>query len=266
MVKLGQHFLKSEELLKEIADYLEITKDDVVLEIGAGDGRLTKYLTSAKKVYAIEIDKKLFLKLKKKMKEFSNVEVINKDVLDYEFPKEVNKIVGNLPYEISSAITEKILLFLNSQLHKGVKDLFAVLMYQREFAERMTAFPGLRDYSRLSVLVNYYADCQIIKYIPKTAFRPAPKVESALVKLIPKDVKRDDLLFYVAKILFMHKNKKVINALIDSRHFLKEKDKNKLRKILAKSLGKLGEKKVFYLEIDEIMLIKQKIKDLLQNN
>jgi 16S rRNA (adenine1518-N6/adenine1519-N6)-dimethyltransferase len=260
MVRFGQHFIKSESLLKEIAGYLKISKEDVVLEIGAGDGRLTKYLTSAKKVYAVEIDKKLIPKLQ--ARGFENVEIINKDILDFEFPKEVNKVIGNLPYEISSPITEKILLFLNSQLHSGVKNLLAVLMYQREFAERMTAFPGIKDYSRLSVLVNYYADCEVIKNIPKGVFRPPPKVDSSLVRIIPKAVKRDDKLFEVVRILFMHKNKKVINALLDSRNLLKVKDKNELREILQEKLGELGEKKVFYLEIDELVSSKKKINSL----
>ncbi len=261
MVKFGQHFIKSESLLKEIADYAHISKNDVVVEIGAADGRLTKYLTGARKVYAVEIDKKLIPKLE--ARKFENVEIINKDVLEFEFPKNVNKIIGNLPYEISSPITEKILLFLNSQLHSGVKNLLAILMYQREFAERMTAFPGIKDYSRLSVLVNYYADCEIIKSISKGVFRPLPKVDSSLVKLIPKDVKRDDSLFEVVRMLFTHKNKKVINALIDSRQFLKIKDKSRLRTELPKLLGKLGEIKVFYLEIDDIIEIKERIKDFI---
>ena len=239
---------------------MNISKDDVVLEIGAGDGRLTKYLVDAKKVYAVEIDKRLIPKLEEK--NMPNVEIINKDILDFGFPKDVNKIIGNLPYELSSPITEKILLFLNSQLHSGVKNLLAVLMYQREFAERMTTFPGLKDYSRLSVLVNYYADCEIIKNIPKGVFRPPPKVDSSLVKIVPKDVVRDDKLFEVVKILFMHKNKKVINALIDSREFLKVKDKNELKSILPKLLGELAEKKVFYLELEDIQKIKEKINTL----
>lgn len=261
MVRFGQHFIKSESLLREIASYLNISKDDVVLEIGAGDGRLTKYLTNAKRVYAVEIDKRLIPKLE--ARQLLNVEIINKDILDFEFPKEVNKIIGNLPYEISSPITEKILLFLNSQLHRGVGNLLAILMYQREFAERMIAFPGLKEYSRLSVLVNYYADCEVIKNIPKGVFRPPPKVDSSLVKLVPKRVERDDKLFEVVRLLFMHKNKKVLNALIDSRQFLKVKDKNELKSVLPKLLGDLAEKKVFYLEIEELVEIKNKISKLM---
>ena len=259
-MKFGQHFLKSEKLLKGIADYLNISKDDIVLEVGAGDGRLTKYLTNAKKIYAVEIDKILVEKLKGKNLE--NVEVINEDVLDFEFPEDVNKIVGNLPYQISAPITEKILLFLNSRLRDGAENLLAILMYQREFAERMVAFPGLKRYSRLSVLVDYYADCRILRNVSRTMFRPVPKVESALVKIVPRNVKPDSKLFEVAKLLFMHKNKKVINALVNSRYLLKEKDKLALKKILPKLLGELAEKKVFYLETRELQKIKENVKDL----
>lgn len=255
--KLGQHFLKSETLLNEIAKSAEISEKDVVLEIGAGDGRLTKCLAKAKKIIAVEIDKLLFEKLAEL--NLPNVDCVNMDILDFEVPEEVNKIVGNLPYEISSPVTEKVLRFLNKQKHSKVKNLLAVLMYQREFAERMTAFPGLRDWSRLSILVNYYSDCEIIRFIPKTAFRPAPKIESALVKIVPKNVEPDEKLLALAKILFMHKNKKMINALIDSRQHLKIQDKAKLREVLPALLGKLKEKKVFYLEIDELRELAKKL-------
>ncbi len=260
-MRFGQHFLKSEKLLKKIAEYAGVSKNDVVLEVGAGDGRLTKYLTNAKKVYAVEIDKILAEKIKEKNLE--NVKIVNKDILDFEFPNDVNKIVGNLPYQISSPVTEKILLFLNSQLRKGIKNLLAVLMYQREFAERMVAFPGLKGYSRLSVLVDYYANCELLRNVSRTMFRPVPKVESALVKLTPKDVLPSPKLFELAKLIFMHKNKKVINALVNSRRLLKEKDKLKLKKILPSLLGEFADKKVFYLGVDELQNIKDRIKEIL---
>jgi 16S rRNA (adenine1518-N6/adenine1519-N6)-dimethyltransferase len=132
-------------------------------------------------------------------------------------------------------------------------------MYQLEFAERMTAFPGLRDYSRLSVLVNYYSEAEIIKKISKTSFRPAPKVESALVRLKFLGAKDDDKMFELAKVLFMHKNKKMLNALIDSRDHLKIKDKEQLREIITKELGDLCDKKVFYLETEEIQRAAKKL-------
>ena len=257
--KLGQHFLKREDLLRKIASYLKISNDDVVLEIGAAYGNLTKYLTKAKKVYAVELDKKLFPRLVENMKQYSNVECINKDVLELEFPSKVNKIIGNLPYEISSPVTEKILKFLNKQKRSDVDEVIAVLMYQKEFAERMTAFPGLKDYSRLSILSNYYADVELLKTIGKSEFRPAPKVDSELVKVVPKGVEENPELFKTAKLLFTHKNKKTVNAIIDSRHLLKIKDKNKLREIVRPALKEF-DKKVFYLEIEEL----EEIKDILK--
>jgi 16S rRNA (adenine1518-N6/adenine1519-N6)-dimethyltransferase len=134
-------------------------------------------------------------------------------------------------------------------------------MYQLEFAERMTAFPGLKEYSRLSVLVNYYAEAKILKNISKTAFRPAPKVESAVVELKPTGVEDDEKLFALAKILFMHKNKNVVNALINSRDHLKVTDKKELKETIPKLLGSLAEKKVFYLEIDEMQKMKEKLEN-----
>jgi 16S rRNA (adenine1518-N6/adenine1519-N6)-dimethyltransferase len=256
--RLGQHFLKSEDLLKQIAGYLKISANDILLEIGPAFGNLTKYLVTAKKVYAVELDTNLFEKLKENMKKFPNVECINADILDLDFPKDVNKIVGNLPYEISSPITEKILKFLNKQELAGKKTL-AILMYQKEFAERMTAFPGLQDYSRLSVLVNYYSEAKILRTVSKTLFRPAPKVESAIVELIPIGAEENEELFGITKILFMHRNKSVANALINSRDHLKLQDKKELKKILPNILGELGEKKVFYLEIEEIEEIKERL-------
>ncbi len=260
MVKFGQHFLKDKKLLKKISSYANISENDVIVEIGSGDGRLTKNLVNAKKIYAVEIDEFIFNKLEQNLEKYKNIECINMDVLNWEFPEDVNKIIGNLPYEISAPITEKILVFLNKQKNKGIKNLLAILMYQKEFAERMTSIPGLRSWSRLSVLVNYYSDCEILKNIPRTAFRPAPKIESSLVKLVPKKVEHDKEILKVAKILFLHKNKKVINSLIDSRkRFLKIKDKNKLRKIISEKLGDYADKRVVFLEVKEIKKIKEDV-------
>ncbi|MDD5239614.1 MAG: 16S rRNA (adenine(1518)-N(6)/adenine(1519)-N(6))-dimethyltransferase RsmA [Candidatus Nanoarchaeia archaeon] len=250
--RLGQHFLKSEHLLKQISDYAQISSSDVVLEVGSAFGNLTKYLTAAKKVYAVEIDKKIFPQLVEAMKQHKNVECINMDILKYDFPSDVNKIIGNLPYEISSPITEKILLFLNRQKRANKKNLLTILMYQKEFAERMTAFPWLSDYSRLSVLVNYFAEAEIMMSVPRTAFRPAPKIESAVVKLTPLDVEPNPDLFRLAKILFTHKNKNVIKAIIDSRDMLRLKDKKQLKEILPALIKKFSETKVFYLEIKDM--------------
>ncbi|HDQ60033.1 MAG TPA: ribosomal RNA small subunit methyltransferase A [Candidatus Woesearchaeota archaeon] len=257
--RLGQHFLKKESMLNEIAGYLDAGPKDVVLEIGSAFGNLTKYLAKAKKVYAVELDKKLFSRLVQNMKNSPNVEPVNSDILKFDFPKDVNKIIGNIPYEISSPLTERILKFLNKQKINGVKKVMAVIMYQKEFADRMTAFPGLKDYSRLSILASYYSNVEMLKIVGRGEFRPSPKVDSAVVRITPLGVEGNQGLFKVAKAMFMHKNKKVVNSLIDSRSCLKIQDKQKLREILNPLLKEF-DKKVFYLEIEEL----EEITDLLK--
>jgi 16S rRNA (adenine1518-N6/adenine1519-N6)-dimethyltransferase len=265
MQKFSQVFLKSERILKEITDYANLNEKDIVIEIGAGYGNLTKYIAEkVKKVYAIEIDKELFLKLKKNLGTFKNIEFVNADVLKIKFPS-ANKIIGNLPYEISSPITEKILIFLNEEkLREKDKDIFAILMYQREFAERMIAEPGFPDYSRLTVLVNYFADCKILKYIPRNFFKPIPRVDSAVVKIVPKGRKKDEKFFKTTRILFFHKNNTVVKAIVNSRTFTKIKDKNKIRKFVEEKINKkLLKKRVFELNGNEIEKIKEGISSIL---
>ncbi|MCW1296527.1 MAG: 16S rRNA (adenine(1518)-N(6)/adenine(1519)-N(6))-dimethyltransferase RsmA [Candidatus Parvarchaeota archaeon] len=265
MPKYSQVFLKSERILMEIANYADLSKKDIVIEIGAGYGNLTKYLAErALLVHAIEIDKKLFIELKKNLLKFNNVNFINADALKIKFP-EANKIVGNLPYEISSPITEKILKFLNDEKFKSKnKDVLAILMYQREFAERMIAEPGFPNYSRLTVFVNYFARCEILKYIPKHFFKPSPKVDSAIVKIVPKGKKYDENFFKTTNLLFFHKNNTVLKALINSRTYTKIKDKSEIKNFLENKIDKeLLEKRVFELSEDEIEKIKELILPIL---
>ena len=265
MQKFSQVFLKSERILKEITDYADLNEKDIVIEIGAGYGNLTKYIAKkVKKVYAIEIDKELFSKLKRNLGNFKNIEFVNADVLKIKFPS-ANKIIGNLPYQISSPITEKILIFLNEEkLKERDRDIFAILMYQREFAERMIAEPGFPDYSRLTVLVNYFADCSILRYIPRNFFKPI-KVDSAVVKIVPKGRKKDEKFFETTRILFFHKNNTVIKAIVNSRTFTKIKDKEKIRKFLIEKIDKkLLKKRVFELDENEIEKIKEGISPILQ--
>jgi len=150
MKKLGQHFLVDEQVAGRETTYANIGKDDVVLEIGPGKGVLTQLLArDAKKVIAVEIDRFFVEELKNKMP--SNVEVIHADVLKIDFNTLplFNKIVSNLPFQISSPVTFKLLEYPFSK---------AVLIYQKDFADRMIAVPGTKDYSRLSVGV-YYKTC-----------------------------------------------------------------------------------------------------------
>ncbi|EFD93005.1 MAG: ribosomal RNA adenine methylase transferase [Candidatus Parvarchaeum acidophilus ARMAN-5] len=240
-------FLKDESVFNKIIKASELKKDDIILEIGSGDGRLTKRIaTLVKKVYAIEIDTNLYDSART-LVENDNIEFINADALSIEFPENANKIISNLPYAISSPITEKIIYFLNKK-----RDGFAVLMYQLEFGNRMLAFPGIRDYSMISVFAQYTCDVKHISNVSKNSFRPKPAVESIILKLIPKKIEIDKNFLRFTRLLFQHKKKNLYSAIMDSRSMLnlsKGDIRNKLEPYSKKDLLK---KKVFYLEIEEL--------------
>jgi len=205
--KKGQHILMDEEIIHRQIVYAEISKSETVLEIGPGLGALTfKLAQKAKKVVAIERDQRLFLYLKEKVPE--NVDLICADVLKTELP-EFDVVVSNLPYQISSPVTFKL---LNHDFNR------AILMYQEEFANRMVAKYQDKEYSRLSVNVYFLADCRILETVPKKAFYPEPKVNGAIVKLVPREppfsVKDEKMFFKVVNSLFAQKRKKIKNSLM----------------------------------------------------
>lgn len=226
---LGQNYLIDDFKRKKIINYGQLTKEDTVLEIGPGIGTLTIELAKkAGKVIAIEQDTTIFNILKRRLEKenITNVELINGDAVKVDFPK-FNKIVSNLPYQISSPISFK---FLNYDF-----DL-AILMYQKEFADRMNGKVGTKQYSRLSAMLYFKADVKFLTKVSPESFIPSPKVDSAVVELKPKEEKinEDDYKVYskVVKALFQHRNKKARNALIDSRHIIGFKDKKELKSIL----------------------------------
>lgn len=228
---LGQNYLIDDFKRKKIIKYGNLTKDDVVLEIGPGIGTLTIELAKkSKKVIAIEQDTTIFNILDDRLKKegITNVELINGDAVKADFP-EFNKIVSNLPYQISSPISFK---FLEYDF-----DL-AILMYQKEFADRMNGKVGTKQYSRLSAMLYYKADIEFLTKVSPESFIPSPKVDSAVIKLTPKEMEKniseEDYKIYskVVKALFQHKNKKARNALIDSRREIGIKDKKELKEIL----------------------------------
>jgi len=211
-VRLGQNFLIDKQIAEREVSYADISKKDTVLEIGPGNGILTKILAEkAKKVIAIEIDKNLYEKLKDILPK--NVELIHEDVLKIDFKNipHFNKVVSNLPYQISSPITFKILDY-NFEI--------AVFIYQKEFAERLIANPGTKDYSRLSVNVYYKAKCELLENVSKNCFSPVPKVDSSIVRLFkrdkpPFDVVSEDFFYFLTKKLFSHRRKKIKNIIND---------------------------------------------------
>ena len=257
---LGQNYLIDKNKRDQIVNFGDISKDDVVLEIGTGIGTLTIELAKrAKKVIAIEQDRKIFEILAQRLEDekLDNVELINDDALKVDFPP-FNKIISNLPYQISSPITFK---FLNYDF-----DL-AVLMYQKEFASRMNGEVGTKDYSRLSAMLYFKCDIEKLTDVSNESFIPKPQIDSTVVKLTPKEnsISDEDFKTYskFTKALFQHRNKKIKNALIDSRHIISDIDKKVLKKRLNaiedEKLVEYLKKRVVVLTPEEILYISKKL-------
>ncbi|WP_405279415.1 16S rRNA (adenine(1518)-N(6)/adenine(1519)-N(6))-dimethyltransferase RsmA [Methanobrevibacter sp.] len=257
---LGQNYLIDKNKRNQIIGFGDVDKNDVVLEIGTGIGTLTIELAKkAKKVIAIEQDENICKILTKRLKDekIDNVELINDDALKVDFPK-FNKIISNLPYQISSPITFK---FLEYDF-----DL-AILMYQKEFADRMNGEVGSKNYSRLSAMLYFKCNVETLTNVSAESFIPKPKIDSTVVKLTPKEnkISDDDFKIYsnFTKALFQHRNKKIKNALIDSRHIISNIDKKILKKRLNgiedDELNEYLSKRVVELTPEEILFLSKKL-------
>ncbi|HMK53500.1 MAG TPA: 16S rRNA (adenine(1518)-N(6)/adenine(1519)-N(6))-dimethyltransferase RsmA [Methanobacteriaceae archaeon] len=254
----SQHYLVNSSILDQIIHSAELTPEDTVLDIGAGIGTLTIPLSQvAGKVIAIEQDSKIVQILKERLaeNEINNVEVLEGDAVRLDLPQ-FNKVVSNLPYQISSPITFRLLEFDFD---------FAILMYQLEFAERMVASPGNSKYSRLSVMMRIYAQVEKLFTVPRVAFVPPPRVSSAVIKLTPKKgVKVDDFLLRTTRALFQHKRKKAKKALLDSFHELATVDKKTAKKLVSKLDPLLMEERPFQMETESIIKISNELKKVLE--
>ena len=202
--RLGQVFLTNHAILQKEAGLANVA-DKAVLEIGPGDGRLTEKLLaqSPKKLIVVEKDGRFADMLKEKFKYDTRIEIINADFLEIEIPK-VDVIIGNIPYYISSPIIFKL---------KDYEFDYAFLMVQKEFAEKMVAKPNDRNYGRLSVTSRIFFKVEYVMSVPKMFFSPMPKVDSALIKIMPTGIKLTKFEEDIIRKLFQHKNKAVRNAL-----------------------------------------------------
>jgi len=205
---MGQHFLVDHTVIERQVKYAKIKKGERVLEIGAGLGFLTDDLIKAgAEVVAIESDRKFCEYLREKFGE--KLELIEGDATKVALP-EFDKVVSNLPYQISSEITFRIL--------ETRKFDIAILMYQKEFAERMVAGEISALYGRLSVMAAYRADCEILEIVNRRCFWPQPKVDSALVLMKsrpPRFQPKDEKLFVdIVRVLFSHRRKKISNGMV----------------------------------------------------
>lgn len=218
--RLGQHFLRDRDVIAEIIERSGIMESDDILEIGAGLGALTIPLSvRAGRVVAVEKDRRLTEILGKKLSRegINNVILINDDILKMDLGKVIVpsdkklKAIGNLPYNISSPFLERLFK------HRGLIST-AFLMFQYEFAERLLASPGGKEYGSLTVLTKYDAEVSPLIHVPRDAFYPRPKVGSMFVKIDMEKIHtrraEDDRFFsMVVKGAFAHRRKTILNSL-----------------------------------------------------
>ena len=175
---LGQYFLVDNDVAARMVEYASVGREDTVLEIGSGVGSVTEELArKAKRVYAVEKDKELCEILREQYEDKKGkIEVIEADIMKLELP-EFDKVVASIPYSLSSPITYKLL-----RHNFGL----AVLLYQKEFAQKMTAEPRSHLYGRVSVIAQVLADIEILEIVPRDAFYPSPHVKTAIVRFTEK--------------------------------------------------------------------------------
>ena len=213
--RLGQSFLTDMNVMKRIAALAAPAAGETVVEIGAGLGFMTEELAkTARRVIALEVDPRLLNVLHERLDGIKNIEVLAQDVLKYDFstPDKYRKIkvIGNIPYYISSPILFRLLSFRNAIAS-------CILMLQKELADRITAAPGSKKYGIPSVMVAKYTEATYEMTVPPQCFYPVPEVASAVVRLTfkegPED-SRDDLFNKLVHAAFAHRRKNIFNNLL----------------------------------------------------
>ena len=226
----GQNFLVDERVLGKIVSSAEISKDDVVIEVGPGIGTLTQALAKeAYKVVAVEIDTTLVPILGELLSNFDNIEIINEDILKVDinaiaekYPDKKIKMVANLPYYITTPIIMNVL-----ENHIPVESI--TVMIQKEVAYRMKAQPSTKDYGSLSLAVQYYCEPYLVANVPQNCFMPRPNVDSAVIKLTVMDkpkvqVNNEKFMFEFIKAAFSQRRKTLVNCIFSSGLLTLSKD------------------------------------------
>ncbi|MCI8371115.1 MAG: 16S rRNA (adenine(1518)-N(6)/adenine(1519)-N(6))-dimethyltransferase RsmA [Lachnospiraceae bacterium] len=237
--KYGQNFLIDTHVLDKIIRAASITDSDCVLEIGPGIGTMTQYLAEhARQVIAVEIDKHLIPILEETLSAYSNITLLNADILKLDIQNLIDtynkgqpiKVVANLPYYITTPIIMGLF-----ESHVPLDSI--TVMVQKEVADRMQAKPGSKDYGALSLAVQYYAQPYIAANVPPNCFMPRPNVGSAVIRLtrhpsLPVAVQDEKLLFQLIRASFNQRRKTLVNGLYNAPDlsFSKEEITNALSK------------------------------------
>ncbi len=213
MTRYSQNFLINPRIADFIVEKAELSSEDVVLEIGAGKGILTERMLKKCRVYAVEIDPQLceYLSIifEDEVRE-GRLKIICGDALKIDYPP-FTKVVANIPYHISSPLLFKL---MDYPFQRGI------LMLQYEFAERLCAVPGSKKYGRLSVMMYYHGVARLLKRVRRGNFRPIPKVDSAIVEIVPQNRFCYDaaILDNIVRKIFQQRRKKIRNILGEVPH------------------------------------------------
>ena len=235
---LGQNFLINENVVNKIVEGAQITKNDLIIEIGPGLGTLTKeLLNNAGKVIAVELDKRMIEILSDRFNLYNNFELINDDILKVDLEALIKKqlgngltnvkIVANLPYYITTPIVMKL-------LEDNLPIDSITIMIQKEVADRLIEKPGGKNTGAITYAIYYYAESKEILKVEPDSFIPEPAVESKVIKLDVRkeksvEVEDETLMFKIIKYAFMQRRKTLVNALEKSEIF---KDKHEIIKML----------------------------------
>lgn len=239
--RLGQNFLIEEEVVEDIIEAAQVSKEDLVIEIGPGLGTLTAYLLEkANKVIAVELDTNMCQILKERFAFYSNLEILQQDILKVDLKEKLKeaknnpeirnvKIVANLPYYITTPIIMKLL--------EEKLDISSItVMIQKEVAQRFTTLPGEKKAGAITYSVFYYAQAKTVRKVPHTAFIPQPEVESEVICLTVREepivkVRDEKLFFRLIKASFEQRRKTLINGIGNSGIVQKETLKQILQQL-----------------------------------
>lgn len=247
---LGQNFLINDSVVDKIVESAEITKEDLVIEIGPGLGNLTEFLLEkAGKVIAIELDERMLEILNDRFSLYDNFEIINEDVLKVDLNKLIKtnkneqiknaKIVANLPYYITTPIIMKL-------LEEKLDIQTITVMVQKEVADRLIATPGEKLSGAITYSVYYYATSESVTIVENNSFIPEPEVDSEVIKLSirknpPVELLDEDQFFKTVKASFMQRRKTLINALVNGGILKSKQDAKKLFDDLNMNYNTRGE-------------------------